>query len=254
MQRQEHTQRRRMSGPQRRRQLLDVARGVFAERGFEGTSMEEIAARAGVSKPVVYEHFGTKDVIYRDVVGEETARLQGVIEDSLDQARSRLRIEKAILALLTYVEEHGDGFTILARDPGRIGGYATLLGLATSRVSHILGQAFARAGLNDGDAELYAHAIVGMAAQTSQWWMDQRAADGPGVAGAGRDVVTHDSTPREWTKETVAAHLVNLCWNGLAGMEAHPVLRGGAAAELPDEGVRLGAGAAADPAEDARGG
>ena len=47
-----------MTGKERREQLLDIGRRLFAERGFEGTSIEEIAAQAGVSKPVVYEHFG----------------------------------------------------------------------------------------------------------------------------------------------------------------------------------------------------
>ncbi|MCR6493746.1 TetR/AcrR family transcriptional regulator [Cellulomonas sp. P24] len=47
-----------MTGAQRRAQLLEVSRGLFAEKGFEGTSVEEIATRAEVSKPVVYEHFG----------------------------------------------------------------------------------------------------------------------------------------------------------------------------------------------------
>jgi len=50
-----------MTGQERRQQLLDVGRRLFAERGFEGTSIEEIAAQAGVSKPVVYEHFGGKE-------------------------------------------------------------------------------------------------------------------------------------------------------------------------------------------------
>ena len=54
----------RMTAPQRRDQLVGVGRQAFAERGFDGVSMEEIAARAGVSKPVVYEHFGSKAVSY----------------------------------------------------------------------------------------------------------------------------------------------------------------------------------------------
>jgi len=49
-----------MTSAERREQLLETARSVFAERGFDGTSVEEIAARAKVSKPVVYEHFGGK--------------------------------------------------------------------------------------------------------------------------------------------------------------------------------------------------
>ena len=50
----------RMTGAERRHQLIEIARSLFAERGYEGTSIEEIAQRANVSKPVVYEHFGGK--------------------------------------------------------------------------------------------------------------------------------------------------------------------------------------------------
>lgn len=61
----------RMTGVQRRAQLLDVSRKLFAEKGFDGTSVEEIAARAEVSKPVVYEHFGGKEGVYAVVVDRE---------------------------------------------------------------------------------------------------------------------------------------------------------------------------------------
>lgn len=226
--------RRRMSGPERRRQLLDVGRATFAERGLDGTSMEEIAARAGVSKPVVYEHFGTKDGLYRVVVDEEMARLENVIAESISKGRARARIERAVLGLLTYVEEHTDGFTILARDPGSNTGFATLLGNATGRVSHILGAAFTRAGLDESPAVLYSQALVGMVSQTAQWWLDERTRQG-------------------LDKETVAAHIVNLCWNGLAGMEAHPELRGEVEGPEAEEGISIGAGPEADPVERARG-
>ena len=67
--------RKRMTGKERREQLLDIGRRLFAERGFEGTSIEEIAAQAGVSKPVVYEHFGGKEGLYAVVVDREVERL-----------------------------------------------------------------------------------------------------------------------------------------------------------------------------------
>ena len=67
--------RKRMTGRERREQLLDIGRKLFAERGFEGTSVEEIAAQAGVSKPVVYEHFGGKEGLYAVVVDREVERL-----------------------------------------------------------------------------------------------------------------------------------------------------------------------------------
>ena len=58
----------RMTSAERREQLIAVSRSLFASRGFEGTSVEEIAARAQVSKPVVYEHFGGKEGLYAVVV------------------------------------------------------------------------------------------------------------------------------------------------------------------------------------------
>lgn len=238
--------RRRMSGPERRRQLLDVGRATFAERGLDGTSMEEIASRAGVSKPVVYEHFGTKDGLYREVVAEEMERLENVIADSISRGRSRARIERAVVGLLAYVEDHTDGFTILARDPGSNQGFATLLGNATGRVSHILGAAFTRAGLDETPAVLYSQALVGMVSQTAQWWLDER-------TGSGEDRGTAKATDgTTLDRETVAAHIVNLCWNGLAGMEAHPVLRGDVDGPAAEQGAVLGAGPEADPADKVR--
>ena len=63
-----------MSGAERRAQLIDVGRKLFAEKGFDGTSVEEIASKAGVSKPVVYEHFGGKEGLYAVVVDREMQR------------------------------------------------------------------------------------------------------------------------------------------------------------------------------------
>ena len=64
-----------MSGTERREQLVGVGRSVFAARGFEAATVEEIAAKAGVSKPVVYEHFGGKEGLYAVVVDREMASL-----------------------------------------------------------------------------------------------------------------------------------------------------------------------------------
>ena len=104
----------RMTGAQRRLQLIEVARGLFAERGFEGTSIEEIAQRAGVSKPIVYEHFGGKEGLYAVVVDREMETLLEMITSSLSKNRSLYRIQQVALALLTYMEERTDGFRILS--------------------------------------------------------------------------------------------------------------------------------------------
>lgn len=197
----------RMTGTQRRQQLIEIARALFAERGYEATSIEEIAQRANVSKPVVYEHFGGKEGLYAVVVDREMSRLLDMITSSLSQNRSRVRVERVALALLTYVEEHTDGFRILVRDSSVVapsGTYSSLLNDAISQVGYLLAGDFSRRGFDPGLATMYAQALVGMVSTTATWWLDER-------------------TP---SKEVVAAHLVNLCWNGLTNLEADPQLEG----------------------------
>jgi len=153
-----------MTGSERRHQLIDIARSLFAERGYEGTSVEEIAQRAGVSKPVVYEHFGGKEGLYAVVVDREMSALLDRITSSLTNNRSRVRVERVALALLTYIEERTDGFRIMIRDsPASIssGTYSSLLNDAVSQVSSILAGDFSRRGLDPELAPLYAQALVG---------------------------------------------------------------------------------------------
>ena len=83
----------RMTGTQRREQLLDVGRSLFAERGYDGTAVEEIALRAGVSKPVVYEHFGGKEGLYAVVVDREVSRLMEMFASALSGDSPKVLLE-----------------------------------------------------------------------------------------------------------------------------------------------------------------
>ena len=96
----------RMPGKERREQLIEVGRTLFAEKGFEATSVEEIAAKAGVSKPVVYEHFGGKEGLYAVVVDREMQRLLDMDRPSaLTGGHPRgVLLEQAAFALLDYIE------------------------------------------------------------------------------------------------------------------------------------------------------
>ncbi|RJK98379.1 TetR/AcrR family transcriptional regulator [Vallicoccus soli] len=196
-----------MSGKQRREQLVGVGRALFAERGVDATSVEEIAGRAGVSKPVVYEHFGGKEGLYAVVVDREMQQLLGGITEALRGAEEpRAVLEAAALALLDYIETSTDGFRILVRDSPfaqSTGSFATLISDAASQVEHLLAAQFSARGFAPEHAPLYAQMLVGMVALTGQWWLDERR---PG-------------------KEEVAAHLVNLAWNGLTRLEHQPRLR-----------------------------
>jgi AcrR family transcriptional regulator len=200
-----------MTAAQRRAQLLDVGREVFAERGLDGTTVEEVAARAGVSKPVVYEHFGGKEGLYAVVVEREVQSLLDSFTSALVADSPRGLLVQATSALLAYVEERADGFRILVREPmatagGSASGFSTLISDVAGRVEHLLDEQFAARGFRTAFAGLYAQALVGQVALVGQWWLDRATPVRDG--GPGRD--------------EVAAHLVNLAWNGLAALEVEP--------------------------------
>jgi AcrR family transcriptional regulator len=195
----------RMSGKERREQLLDVGRSLFAEKGFEATSTEEIAARAGVSKPIVYEHFGGKEGLYAVVVDREMQSLLDRVTGALTAGHPRELLEQAALALLTYIEDETDGFRILVRDSpvaSTSGTFSSLLNDIASQVEYILAGEFRARGFEPRLSGLYSQALVGMVALTGQWWLEAR-------------------RPK---RDEVAAQLVNLAWHGLSHLEQKPRL------------------------------
>jgi AcrR family transcriptional regulator len=194
-----------MTGTERRAQLLDIGRRLFAERGLDGTSIEEIAAKAGVSKPVVYEHFGGKEGLYAVVVDREVERFVTMATRVLEGEDTLPKFEVAAVVLLRYIEDNADGFRILVRDSNPASGsgtFASLISDIASQVEYILGDVLKARGYDPKLAPMYAQMLVGMVAFTGQWWLDAR-------------------KPK---LEEVAAHLVNLAWNGLAQLDPKPTI------------------------------
>lgn len=195
----------RMTGQERREQLIGVGRKVFAERGFEAASVEEIADRAGVSKPVVYEHFGGKDGLYAVVVDLEVHRLLDALVHALSDApHPRAAVERSVDVFLEYIDKHRDGFRILVRDAPvgtSAGTLPSLLNDVADQAQSILAAEFEARDLDPKLAPLYARALVGMVALVGEWWLE-----------------TGKPEPSE-----VAAHLVNLAWNGLQGLDPDPL-------------------------------
>ena len=192
-----------MTGKERRAQLLDIGRRLFAERGLDGTSIEEIAARAGVSKPVVYEHFGGKEGLYAVVVDREVERFLTMATTLLEGEDTMAKFEVAAVELLRYIQENSDGFRILVRDSNPTSGsgtFASLMGDIASQVEHLLGDVLKKRGYDPKLAPVYAQMLVGMVASAGQWWLDER-------------------KPK---LEEMAAHLVNLAWNGLSQLDPKP--------------------------------
>ncbi|GIF64790.1 TetR family transcriptional regulator [Asanoa ishikariensis] len=195
----------RMSAAQRREQLIAIGRQLFAERGFDATSIEEVASRAKVSKPVIYEHFGGKEGLYAVVVDREVRALLDRITNALTAGHPRELLEQAALALLDYIEQETDGFRVLVRESplmSSTGNFSSVLNDLAHQAEHILGAEFKSRGFDPKLAELYSQALVGMVALTGRWWLEVR-------------------KPR---KDVVASHLVNLAWNGLSHLESKPAL------------------------------
>lgn len=198
---------RRMTASERRTQLVEVAKGVFAEFGYDGASIEEIAARAKVSKPIVYEHFGGKEGVYAVVVDREVTRLSEAIARALTEARgNRAAAESAAEAFLRFIEEEPDGFRILLRDGPPGGGRGTLASViddVAARSERLLAAAFAERELDPATAPMYARMLVGAIAQVGEWWLEAR----------------------EPSRDQVTAHIINLMWNGMSGLVSDPQLR-----------------------------
>ena len=181
---------------------------MFAAKGFEAVSVEEIAASAKVSKPIVYEHFGGKEGLYAVVVDREMSALMNVLIDALSdtQAHPRQIVERAALALLTYIEENSEGFQVLVRDSPSTdpaGSFSSLLGDISLRVEDLLTEAFKRQKLSAKGVPYYAQMLVGMTVFTGQYW-------------AARPKVN---------KEQLAAYIVDLAWHGLSRLDSKPTLR-----------------------------
>ena len=180
---------------------------MFARRGYEAASVEEIAERAKVSTPIVYEHFGGKEGLYAVVVDREVEHIVARIVEAVGTGSPRQRLEQAVVAFLAYAQERRDGFAVLIRDaaPSRRGGEmpALMYDLA-DRVGDVFTEQFRKAGYDGKTAPIYAHALVGMVAFVGQWWIE---------------------APKPPPAERVASHVAALAWMGLRHLPRRPALQ-----------------------------
>ncbi len=200
-----NAKRRRLSASERRAQLIEVGRKVFAQRGYEAASMEEIAERGKVSKPVVYEHFGGKEGLYAVVVDREMDYVVRRIVEAIGAGSARERLERATLAFLNYVKDNPDGFAVLSQDSpvtSARGHLSSLPNELAERVGDLFAGTFKEAGFDAKTAPIYAHALVGMVTFVGKWWTDVRK---PSV-------------------EEVAKHIGALAWMGLRHLPRRPAL------------------------------
>jgi len=158
----------------RERQLLAVAEDLFAEAGYAGASMDELARRAGVSKPVVYDLLGSKEEVFRRCVARQAGELAGAVAAAVDDSDDpAARVRAGILAFFTFVRSHRRLWEALTADVSPFAAEAADLRRRQARlVATLLADSAAQLGVDiaairvDATAHLLNGAMEGLA----RWW------------------------------------------------------------------------------------
>lgn len=191
----------RLPAAERRAQLLHTAVGVFAEHGYHATSMNDVADAAGVTKPVLYQHFSSKRDLFIELLGDIGDELRDTIAKATAEAAGpRQQIEFGFRAYFGFVGERTDAFKVLfgagaRRDPE----FASFARAVESSIALTIAELIVVEGEPVSQRLLLAHSIVGMTESASRYWL------------------AHD---REPDVDALAAQLSQLAWSGLRGISA----------------------------------
>jgi AcrR family transcriptional regulator len=161
-------------------QILEVAGRVFAERGYHAASMDEIAAQADVTKPLIYAYFGSKEGLYVAYIersgGELLDRMRGAADPGAPPSE---RLQAGILEFLRFVEERRDGWQVLYSEAAARGGplaeeVASLRASIARMIGRLLMQTIPNADLSGETTAALdgaAHAVVGAGESLANWWL-----------------------------------------------------------------------------------
>ena len=106
-----------MRGHERRAQLLSVARKVFGRSGFHSVSMDEVAREAGITKPILYDHFRSKEELYIALLDADAQALEERVRSALTaDTGNRQRIRQSFQAYFDFVDEHAAGFRLFVQE------------------------------------------------------------------------------------------------------------------------------------------
>lgn len=189
----------RLPAAERREQLLHTAVEVFAEHGFHATSMNDVAEAAGVTKPVLYQHFSSKRELFIELLADIGAELRETIaKATTDASGPRQQIEDGFRAYFRYVDEQTDSFKVLfgsgaRRDPE----FASFARNVEESIAEAIAELIVIGGQPVSHGLMLAHSIVGMTEAASRYWL------------------AHD---REPDVDTLASQLSQLAWSGLRGI------------------------------------
>lgn len=190
---------RRLTADARRAQLLSVAREVFGEDGYHGAGMEKIAQRAGVTKPVLYQHFESKKDLYLALLDSDMARLLAQVNGAIGGASGHVRIQKGLASYFDYIERNVDSFRLLFRevmgaDPEFREAIDRFHDAAAGTIGAIIAE---ETGKPLEESELLARGVMGMAEAAATWWIERK---------------------QSITKTELVNDLTELAWRGLSGL------------------------------------
>ncbi len=201
--------------------MLETAGRLFAARGYAAVSMDDIAADVGVSKPMLYNYFGSKQglyIAYIERAGHELLDRMRQAEDIGHGAEERLR--SGVEAFFGYVDEHRDGWAVLYKEAAAQGGpFAAEVADLRARIRAIVNGLFAQAAAGGrqrsrrarATTEPLAEAFVGAGESLANWWLDHP----------------------ELSRETVSEILMTLAWVGLRDTLSQPDRTRPGANEVP---------------------
>lgn len=188
----------RLPGPERRQQLLDVALETFGRGGYAEASMAEIAAAAGITKPVVYQHFVSKRALFLEVLRECGRRMVSQIEKATSQSSNpRELVEHGFRGFISFFETHPETFRILFSDANRSDPeFAAEVHRVELVVAERIASLIEIPNLSEDDRRLLAVGIVGLGESAVRLWIS-------GESGL--------------SSERVVDLLAELTWAGLRG-------------------------------------
>jgi AcrR family transcriptional regulator len=155
--------------------MLDAAGEAFARHGFHGASMDAIAQGAGISKPMLYNYFGSKEGLYAAYLERSGSALLAVVRDAAPtDAPATERLEAGVLAFLTYVEEHREGWSVLYNEAvSQAGVVAQGVAAVRDRLTSIIGRSLSLGDEVDETARsAYAAALTGAGESLANWWLE----------------------------------------------------------------------------------
>ena len=204
--------RQRLPAAERRTQLMEVALERFAATGFHGTSMEEIADAAGVTKPVLYQHFSSKRKLYLELLDTVGRELLGSVTRSAESEKQPYqRVLAGFRAYFRFVRENSSAFQVLfGSGARRTDEFADSVANLEQSIATMIGS-FIYADIDRDHRDLLGYAIVGLAEVAGRRWLSENAP--PLAASEG---------------EAIALQLADLVWAGLRGLPGSAVAEGAA--------------------------